>query len=88
MYIKHVAPGKEHLFVEQDGISRRFAVAISMDDKAYLHPGPSGWYLQLFVSSMLLLTYKTNVADWMTFACVLLYRRFHWHQEAVYSSAN
>ncbi len=53
---KYVTLGKEHLYGEQAKIWRRFAIVISMDDKAYLCPGTSGWYLQLFVCSVVLFT--------------------------------
>ncbi|XP_065130789.1 uncharacterized protein [Paramisgurnus dabryanus] len=38
---KHVSLAKEHLFGVEAGERRKFAVAISMDDKAYLRPGTS-----------------------------------------------
>ncbi|CAH1240833.1 Hypp6108 [Branchiostoma lanceolatum] len=38
---KHVALAKEHLFGKEAGTSRKNALLISMDDKAYLRPGTS-----------------------------------------------
>ena len=41
---KHVALAKQHVFGPEAGERRSFALAISMDDKAYLRPGTSGLF--------------------------------------------